>query len=143
MNGNKRIKCRFVIWKCECANCGDKRSIEVPQELTPRYCTQCGSEANYHKVDKEVAHIEIVHKADGRKALMINGIEIPCVKNVRYKEFPSEVSTVIVEIIPTTFVSDRSNVQDLSFKNEEVSLPKATESFDQLAKLGIDLSVLL
>ena len=29
---------------------------------------------------EQEANIQILHNADGRKALMINGIEIPCVK---------------------------------------------------------------
>ena len=47
---NKQINRKISVWECECANCWDKRSIEVPQELTPRYCTQCGSETEYHEV---------------------------------------------------------------------------------------------
>lgn len=50
---NKNIKHKIVIWECECTNCGDKRNIELPQELTPRYCTQCGNEANYREVAED------------------------------------------------------------------------------------------
>ena len=68
---------------------------------------------------EQEANIQILHNADGRKALMINGIEIPCVKKVCYDERPSEVSTVTIEIIPTTFVSDRSSVHTLTLSNKK------------------------
>ena len=68
---------------------------------------------------EQEANIQILHNADGRKALMINGIEIPCVKKVCYDERPSDVSTVTIEIIPTTFVSDRSSVRTVTLSNKK------------------------
>ena len=41
---NKQTNRKISVWECECANCWDKRSIEVPQGSTPKYCSQCGSE---------------------------------------------------------------------------------------------------
>lgn len=70
-------------------------------------------------MSKEEANIQILHNADGRKALMINGVEIPCVKKVCYDERPSEVSTVTSEIIPTTFASDRSSVCTVNLSNKK------------------------
>ncbi|MFQ7058661.1 MAG: hypothetical protein ACLRQX_08775 [Turicibacter sanguinis] len=47
---NQTNQPKISLWKCECTNCGDARSIKITQGLTPRYCSQCGSETNYQEV---------------------------------------------------------------------------------------------
>ena len=47
---NKQTNQPKSVWKCECANCRNIKSIKIPQGATPRYCTRCGSETNYQEV---------------------------------------------------------------------------------------------
>lgn len=52
---NQTNQPKISLWKCECTNCGDARSIKITQGLTPRYCSQCGSETNYQEVAENEA----------------------------------------------------------------------------------------
>ena len=60
MSENKDIKNKISIWECGCPMCGNVETFEWPQGVIPKYCSRCGSEADYH----EVAGYEV---ADNKK----------------------------------------------------------------------------
>ena len=46
----KNIKNKISIWECVCPKCGNNRDFELPQGVIPKYCSRCGSEADYREV---------------------------------------------------------------------------------------------
>ena len=50
MKEQKNIKNKISIWECVCPKCGNNGDFELPQGVIPKYCSRCGSEADYREV---------------------------------------------------------------------------------------------
>ena len=50
MSEQKNIKNKISIWECVCPKCGNNGDFELPQGVIPKYCSRCGSEADYREV---------------------------------------------------------------------------------------------